>query len=131
MFLLQNEKLDTLKKKIHDLENENSELRYSNTKLEEEVKQLSSQFEVTNTEDSSTNPKFNIKIEKDSIGSNSPERFEMVDKNMSLFKQRDSIVTLDDNISNNSFNTNEWINLNIPQNTQIDHIPKKVDFENW
>lgn len=54
----------------------------------------------------------------------------MVDKNMPLFKQRDSIVTLDDNISNNSFNTNDWMNLNIPHDTQMDHIARKIDFEN-
>lgn len=95
------------------------------------MKQLSSQLTVSGTEEGSINPKYNNnKTEKDSVGSDSPERFEIVDKNMSLFKQRDSIVTLDDNISNNSFNTSDWMNLNIPQDTQMDHISRKVDFEN-
>lgn len=110
-----------------ELENENSELRLSNSKLEGEVKQLSSQLTVTQSEESSINPKYNIKIEKSSTGSDSPERFEMVDKNMPLFKQRDSIVTLDDNISNNSFNTSEWMNLNISQDTQMEQVSKKMD----
>lgn len=91
---------------------------------------MSSQFTVTHIEENIINPKYNIKTEKDSLGSDSPERFEIVDKNMPIFKQRDSIVTLDDNISNNSFNTNEWMNLNIPQDSQMDHVSRKMDFEN-
>lgn len=110
-----------------ELENENSELGLSNSKLEIEVKQLSSQLTVTQSDESSINPKYNIKIEKSLSDNESPERFEMVDKNMPLFKQRYSIVTLDDNISNNSFNTSEWMTLNIPQDTQMEQMTKKMD----
>lgn len=94
------------------------------------MKQLSSHLANNQIQENLANPKYNTKIEKDSIGSDSPERFEIVDKNMPLFKQRGSIVTLDDNISNNSFNTNDWMNLNIPQDHQGDHISRKLDFEN-
>lgn len=111
------------------METENSELRFSINKLEEEIKHLSSQLTSTHTDVNATNPKFNCKVEKDSIGSDSPERFEIVDKNMPLFKQRGSTLTLDDNVSNNSFNTNEWMNLNIPHEIQSDNFSKSIEFD--
>lgn len=124
------EKLEILQEKLLALENENSELRHSNSKLEEELKQLSSQLTVTHAPESSTSPTYNPKIEKNSIGSESPERFEMVDKNMPLFKHRGSIVTLDDNISNNSFNPSDWMNINIQTDTQMENTSKKIDLDN-
>jgi hypothetical protein len=64
---------------------------------------------------------------KDSLGSESPsERFEIIDKNITFFKKRDSVVTLEDNISNNSFNVNDWTNLTmtIHDSTHIEKNPQ-------
>lgn len=122
--------MEALKETILDLENENCNLKVYNAKLNEEIQQMSSQLAVTQVDDGAVSDKNNVKIEKKLIGNESPERFEIIDKNMSVFKERDSVISLDDNISNNSFNTSEWINLNIPQDIQMDHVTKKIDFEN-
>lgn len=59
----------------------------------------------------------NVASSKNSTtGSNSPECFEIIDRNSIVTKKRDSIVTLEDNSSNNSFNPNDWTNINV--NTQ-------------
>ncbi|KAH1011537.1 hypothetical protein HUJ04_000886 [Dendroctonus ponderosae] len=47
---------------------------------------------------------------KTSECSDSPERFEIIDKNMSLFKKKD----IEDTISNNSFNTSDWAKISLP-----------------
>lgn len=110
-----------MKEQILHLENEN-------TKLKEEFKEISSHLPLKQNEELTVNAKYNIKIEKNIIGSDSPETFEIIDKNMSVFRQ--SITTSDDNISNSSFNANEWINLNIPQTIPRDHVTSKINFEN-
>ncbi|KAJ8919648.1 hypothetical protein NQ315_006175 [Exocentrus adspersus] len=99
--------LEDVKEKAYSLELENSKLNYSNLKLQEELKQFSSQLlssgdnetlsQVPNVEDGGA---------KGTAGSESPERFEIIDKNMPVFKE--------DNISNSSFNASDWMNLSIP-----------------
>lgn len=63
----------------------------------------------------------NVTSSKNSTtGSNSPECFEIIDKNSISAKKRDSIITLEDNISNNSFNTNEWTSIGVNANEHFD-----------
>lgn len=65
----------------------------------------------------------NITSSKNSTtGSNSPECFEIIDKNSISVKKRDSIITLEDNISNNSFNTNEWTSIGVNTNENFDKV---------
>ncbi|KAJ8942002.1 hypothetical protein NQ314_010231 [Rhamnusium bicolor] len=88
---------------------------YNNLKLKEEI-QLSSQLTVSNENDLTLakKPTAEQRRHTDFIGSDSPERFEIIDKSMSIFKKTDTVSTLEDNISNSSFNTGDWLNLNIP-----------------
>lgn len=120
--------IESLKRRILQFENENSDLKSENTKLNEEFKQISSQLRLKQTDEAAVNIKYNNKTEKNIIGSDSPETFEIIDKNMSVFKQ--SITTSDDNMSNSSFNANEWIDLNIPQYIPKDNVSSKISFEN-
>lgn len=63
----------------------------------------------------------NVTSSKNSTtGSNSPECFEIIDRNSISAKKRDSIITLEDNISNNSFNTNEWTSIGVNANEHFD-----------
>lgn len=81
----------------------NLELEYSELKSIKENEILPSHTDL---------PLKNTPNSKDSLGSESPsERFEIIDKNMTVFKKRDSIITLEDNISNSSLNVNDWTNL--------------------
>lgn len=62
----------------------------------------------------------NVTSSKNSTtGSNSPECFEIIDRNIVSVKKRDSIITLEDNISNNSFNTNEWTSIGVNTNENV------------
>lgn len=133
---LQKEQLEALKEKLYILESEKSELHYSNLKLQEENKQLAVQFTESYQEERPENIKSNLleveineRENKDSVGSDSPERFEIVDKNLPIFKQRGSIMTLEDNLSNNSFNANDWMNITIPQDSQTENKSKNIDLE--
>lgn len=70
----------------------------------------------------------NVTSSKNSTtGSNSPECFEIIDKSSLSVKKRDSIITLEDNISNNSFNTNEWTSIGVNANESFDKdiLPKE------
>lgn len=100
--------MEEFKEKTYNSELENSKLSYNNLKLQEELKQLSSQLIASNQ--SATESQIPVSEDnghnKDSAGSESPERFEIIDKNMSIFKE--------DNISNSSFNASDWMNLSIP-----------------
>lgn len=60
--------------------------------------------------------------------SDSPERFEIIDKNMPLFKKND----LEDTISNNSFNVNDWTSLSMPEKETCEEnvVFKELDFSN-
>lgn len=108
VFFFKSRELEQLKEKIYNLELENSKLNYNSLKLQEELQQLSSQLITSN--ENTTESQRPISEEsghnKDSAGSESPERFEIIDKNMSIFKE--------DNISNSSFNASDWMNLSIP-----------------
>lgn len=104
--------MQNLKAKLSNTENECSNLKTQNLNLQKENDLLSSS--ITN-EDLAMIPK--KPPSKGSMGSESPERFEMIDK------KSDSIIMLEDNISNNSFNTNEWTNLCINENKDCE-FPK-------
>lgn len=97
--LFQTEELDELRDKIHNLEIENSKLKYTNLKHEEDLEDLSSRLaKETKQTTAAPNPETNR--------NESPDRFEIIDGNSSIFKE--------DNISNSSFNAGEWMNLSIP-----------------
>lgn len=98
--------MEEFKDKTYNLELENSKLNYSNLKLQEELKQLSSQLIASNEITTESQVAAERGNNKNSAGSESPERFEIIDKNMSIFKE--------DNISNSSFNASDWMNLSIP-----------------
>ncbi|XP_049819532.1 RAB11-binding protein RELCH homolog isoform X2 [Aethina tumida] len=106
------DEMQNLKAKLSNTENECSNLKTQNLNLQKENDLLSSS--ITN-EDLAMIPK--KPPSKGSMGSESPERFEMIDK------KSDSIIMLEDNISNNSFNTNEWTNLCINENKDCE-FPK-------
>lgn len=59
-------------------------------------------------------------------GSNSPECFEIIDRSSVSAKKRDSIITLEDNISNNSFNTNEWTSIGVNTNENFVKISPQI-----
>lgn len=59
-------------------------------------------------------------------GSNSPECFEIIDRSSVGAKKRDSIITLEDNISNNSFNTNEWTSIGVNTNENFDKVSSEM-----
>lgn len=59
-------------------------------------------------------------------GSNSPECFEIIDRSSVGAKKRDSIITLEDNISNNSFNTNEWTSIGVNTNENYDKVSAEM-----
>ncbi|KAG5900415.1 hypothetical protein JTB14_029302 [Gonioctena quinquepunctata] len=107
--------IESLTEKIQSLETQNSDLNHSITKLQDELTQLSHKQSLPDTCATTEIPfPEKIEIDKESIDSDSPERFEFVDKNIYLVKKRDSIITLEDNVSNNSFNTSDWTNLSLP-----------------
>nr|CAH7731169.1 unnamed protein product [Callosobruchus chinensis] len=95
---------EELKAKLYKVEHENTELNYSNLKLQEDIKQVSNQ--LADVSQSTFKGGHN-----ESVGSESPERFEFIEKNMAAFRARDNI---EDSISNSSFNTNDWMNICIP-----------------
>lgn len=71
-------------------------------------------------------PKQTISIssKNSTIGSNSPEHFEIIDKSTLLNKTEEGIVSLDDNISSNSFNETDWNDVTINLNeSYIENIP--------
>nr|CAI5819958.1 unnamed protein product [Callosobruchus analis] len=95
---------EELKAKLHKAEHENTELNYSNLKLQEDIKQVSNQ--LADVSQSTFKGGLN-----ESVGSESPERFEFIEKNMTAFRAKENI---EDNISNSSFNTSDWTNICIP-----------------
>nr|CAH7731167.1 unnamed protein product [Callosobruchus chinensis] len=104
MFISQESTAEELKAKLYKVEHENTELNYSNLKLQEDIKQVSNQ--LADVSQSTFKGGHN-----ESVGSESPERFEFIEKNMAAFRARDNI---EDSISNSSFNTNDWMNICIP-----------------
>lgn len=102
---------ENLKLKVASLEEEGNELKSVIVNLQRENELLSSQITVQSDEYVRNNQK-NAPSNKESLGSDSPERFEIIEKNMSIFHKKEGSV--DDNLSNNSFNTNEWLNLSMP-----------------
>ncbi|XP_066257908.1 RAB11-binding protein RELCH homolog isoform X1 [Euwallacea similis] len=68
-------------------------------------------------------------IKTSEIG-DSPERFEIIDKSMVLFKRSSD---LEDNVSNNSLNTSEWAKISIPEpdfkDTQLNYCAKEREFK--
>ncbi|VEN57159.1 unnamed protein product [Callosobruchus maculatus] len=93
-----------LKAKLHKVEHENTELNYSNLKLQEDIKLVSNQ--LADVSQSTFKGGLN-----ESVGSESPERFEFIEKNMAAFRARENI---EDSISNSSFNTSDWMNICMP-----------------
>ncbi|CAH0546958.1 unnamed protein product [Brassicogethes aeneus] len=104
------DELLNIKSKLKDIENECSNLNCLNLNLQKENDLLSSSL---NNEDLSELAK-KLPSNKGSLGSDSPERFEIIDK------KSESIIIMEDNVSNNSFNINEWTNLCITENKEGD-----------
>lgn len=103
MFGLQEIDNENLKLKANNMDEEYRELKNIVVNLQKENELLSSQINMQ-SEDKPSN--------KNSLGSDSPERFEIIDKNMTIFHKKEGSV--DDNLSNNSFNTSDWLNLSMP-----------------
>lgn len=75
-------------------------------------------------------PKQTISVssKNSTIGSNSPEHFEIIDKSNILSKTEEGIVSLDDNISSNSFNETDWNDVTINTNeSYIENIPMSTE----
>ncbi|XP_074035175.1 RAB11-binding protein RELCH homolog isoform X2 [Leptinotarsa decemlineata] len=119
---------------------QNIELQTSNksgniVKLQGEIKQLCSNQKTPAIDSASTEIPYTnrTEIDKESTDSSDPpERFEFIDKNVYLEKKRDSIVTLEDNVSNNSFDTSDWTNLSLPieikeSNSQTENKCRSLD----
>lgn len=106
--------MDTLKCEIEHLQNELSD------NLQKRNESISSHRidKTTLIEDAMKElPKSS---KNSTTGSNSPECFEIIDRHSINVKKRDSIITLEDNISNNSFNTNEWTSIGVNSNENFD-----------
>ncbi|EFA00181.1 RAB11-binding protein RELCH homolog [Tribolium castaneum] len=109
---------ENLRQKIIEQEEDLKKLEAKYKNLESEYNELKSikETELLPSQNKST------PNSKDSLGSESPsERFEIIDKNMTSFKKRDSIITLEDNISNSSLNVNDWTNLTITTHDSVNN----------
>ncbi|KAL1489480.1 hypothetical protein ABEB36_014368 [Hypothenemus hampei] len=96
--------IEKLKSKIYFLEADLSELQTVKERL---------QKDANYNETPSPEHNKNITNSKNSeCSSNSPERFEVIDRHMPIFKKND---LNEDTISNNSFNANEWAKINLPE----------------
>lgn len=110
-----------MKEKLSKTEIENAQMEFDNIKFQEGIKIISSQLESKEDELISLKSHSCSRANtKDSTGSNTPDRFEFIDKN--VFKTRDGITLVEDNISNNSFNTSDWMNLSIPVENSDNNI---------
>lgn len=107
--------LEKLQSKVYFLEADLSELKSINEQLQKEYKSIVSDDvlspELKDTPDVKT-----------SESSDSPERFEIIDKNMPIFKKGD----LDDTISNNSFNANDWTRISMPEKDTSDESIRDI-----
>ncbi|CAH2002758.1 unnamed protein product [Acanthoscelides obtectus] len=111
-------KIEELKAKLHKLEHDNTELNNNNLKLQEDIKLVSNQ--LADISQSTIKSCMN-----ESVGSESPERFEFIEKNMPIFRNKDSI---EDNISNSSINTSEWMNVCSPtENSDSGKTDRKIE----
>lgn len=106
-----------LELQISDLKSENVNLKKQNEAATCQVNEIV------------TDPQKNISSSKNSVsGSDSPECFEIIDRS-TILKKRDSIITLEDNISNNSFNPSEWTNVTVGANENYEKLSDGVTKE--
>uniref|UniRef100_A0AAR5Q8M1 LisH domain-containing protein n=1 Tax=Dendroctonus ponderosae TaxID=77166 RepID=A0AAR5Q8M1_DENPD len=104
------EKDDLIRKQGCEIEELKSQLDFLEADLAELQslkEQLQKEYTVISDDIISSELKTAVKT---SECSDSPERFEIIDKNMSLFKKKD----IEDTISNNSFNTSDWAKISLP-----------------
>lgn len=110
--------MESLRKELTDIKTE-----YDNLSKQSEIIASQKEEKAFLIEDAIKDLPKNIASSKNSTtGSNSPECFEIIDRNSVGVKKRDSVITLEDNISNNSFNTNEWTSISV--NTHHDNFDK-------
>lgn len=126
-----------LKSEIVNLELQLSDMKTENLNLKTQNEMTSSQKPYKSAIDEPGNLPKNVTSSKNSTtGSNSPECFEIIDQNSVMVKKRDSIITyLEDNISNNSFNTSEWTNISVnvcdTYDKPSDNIPRENSLKNY
>ncbi|CAH1180510.1 unnamed protein product [Phaedon cochleariae] len=110
--------IQTLEAKIHTLQSENSEI----LKLHDAMKELMLHQSCTDNQ-----ARVNSVISsQEQDYTHSPERFEMVDGNSD---RNSASIILEDNISNNSSNTNEWMNVSIGNKESQSQIKNETDAE--
>lgn len=86
-------------------------LEWKITNLEVKISELET-LNVSLKKQSESNAQKNLCATPDS---NSPECFEIIDRT-SVTKARDSII-MEDNVSNNSLNVNDWTNVTVQERT--------------
>ncbi|KAI4469951.1 rab11-binding protein relch [Holotrichia oblita] len=119
-----NVKLNQMESQICALQNEIMDCKKQNDLL------LYNQRNYLLNDNISDIPKQTISVssKNSTIGSNSPEHFEIIDKSNILSKTEEGIVSLDDNISSNSFNETDWNDVTINTNeSYIENIPMSTE----
>lgn len=117
-----NSEIDILQNQLADVKTD-----FNNLSKQQEVVSSQKDDKASLIEDAIKDlPKTLTSSKNSTTGSNSPECFEIIDRTSVGAKKRDSIITLEDNISNNSFNTNEWtsIGVNTQENFDKELSPK-------
>lgn len=115
-----NIKLSQMESQVCSLQNEISDYKKQNDIL------IYNQKNYILTDNISDLPKQTVSLssKNSTIGSNSPDHFEIIDKSTLLSKTEEGIVSLDDNISSNSFNETDWNDVTINTNeSYIETIP--------
>lgn len=100
-----------------DLQNENVRLCHENELL------VSKKIELTLEPIDVTQKLSTTSSKNSSSDSNSPEHFEIIDRNTLPVKKQDSII--DDNVSNNSLNESDWTNLTLNTSEMIEDVGEK------